>query len=147
MLCWNFVIDKFVSNVFFQVNFNAKFDIKNMFFNKTKLDTTKSVTDKSDITRSAITKFGIVATSYIRVHNDWPCHNQTLWLRNNQGFFQILSNNKSDFHAIVLRPCVRQKFPNFSFSRVSEMFGFQSSKIFWKYPVFSNLQKFWEKSS
>jgi hypothetical protein len=64
------VIDKFVSNVFFQVNFNAKFDIKNMFFNKTKLDTTKSVTDKSDITRSAITKFGIVATSYIRVHND-----------------------------------------------------------------------------
>lgn len=41
-----------------------------MFFNKTKLDTTKSVTDKSDITRSAITKFGIVATSYIRVHND-----------------------------------------------------------------------------
>jgi len=33
-----------------------------------------------------------------------------------------------------LRPCVRRKFPNFLFSRVSEIFGFRSSEIFWKKP-------------
>jgi len=37
-----------------------------------------------------------------------------------------------------LRPCVWQKFPNFSFSRVSEMFGFQSLEFFRKNPNFSN---------
>jgi hypothetical protein len=31
-----------------------------------------------------------------------------------------------------VRPCVRRKFPNFSFSRVSEMFGFRSSEFFRK---------------
>ena len=34
----------------------------------------------------------------------------------------------------LLRPCVRQKFPNFLLSRVSEMFGFWSSELFRKNP-------------
>jgi len=41
-----------------------------------------------------------------------------------------------------LRPCVRRKFPNFSFSRVSEMFGFRSSEIFRKKLEFSNSRNF-----
>jgi len=32
--------------------------------------------------------------------------------------------------SIFVRPCVRRNFPNFSFSRVSEMFGCRSSEIF-----------------
>jgi len=47
----------------------------------------------------------------------------------------------------VLRPCERQNFPDFTFSRVSELFGFQSSEFFWKNPVFPNSQKFCKKSS
>ncbi len=50
-----------------------------------------------------------------------------------------------DFSSSEVRPCERRKFPYFLFSRVSEMFGFRSSEIFWKYPVFSNSQKFCEK--
>jgi len=33
---------------------------------------------------------------------------------------------------LALRPCVRQNFPNFLFSRVLKMFGCQSSEKFWK---------------
>ncbi len=43
-----------------------------------------------------------------------------------------------------IRPCVRWKFPNFLFSRVSEMFGFLSSEFFWKKPEFSNKRNFRE---
>ncbi len=34
----------------------------------------------------------------------------------------------------LVRPCVRQNFPNFSFLQVSEMFGCRSSEIFRKKP-------------
>jgi hypothetical protein len=44
-----------------------------------------------------------------------------------------------------IRPCVRQNFPNFSFSRVWEMFGCQSSEIFRKKTEFLNSQNFCEK--
>jgi hypothetical protein len=46
---------------------------------------------------------------------------------------------------LKIRPCVRRKFSNFSFSRVSEMFGFRSSEIFRKKPEFSNSRNFCEK--
>ncbi len=46
-----------------------------------------------------------------------------------------------------VRPCERRNFPNFLFSQVSELFGYQSSEIFWKYPFFSNTQKFLKNSS
>ncbi len=54
------------------------------------------------------------------------------------------AENKVEW-SLKIRPCERQKFPNFLFSRVSEMFGFQSSENFRKYPVFSNSWKFREK--
>jgi len=44
-----------------------------------------------------------------------------------------------------LRPCVRQNFPNFLFSRVSEKFGCRSSEIFRKKTEFLNLRNFREK--
>jgi len=44
-----------------------------------------------------------------------------------------------------VRPCVRRNFLNFSFLRVSEKFGCQSSEIFWKKLEFSNSQNFREK--
>jgi len=46
---------------------------------------------------------------------------------------------------LKLRPCVRRKFLNVLFSRVSEMFGFRSSEIFRKKPEFSNSRNFREK--
>ncbi len=45
------------------------------------------------------------------------------------------------FDYFKLRPCERQNFPNFSFSRVSELFGYQSWEIFQKNPVFLNSRK------
>jgi len=45
---------------------------------------------------------------------------------------------------LLLRPCERQNFPNFSFLRVSELFGYQSLEIFRKYPV-SKFSKHYEK--
>jgi len=50
------------------------------------------------------------------------------------------------FWVITLRPCVRRKFPNFSFSRVSEMFGFRSSEIFWKKNGIFELAEFSRKT-
>jgi len=41
-----------------------------------------------------------------------------------------------------VRPRVRRKFPNFSFSRVSDMFGFRSPEIFRKKTEFSNSRNF-----
>jgi len=44
-----------------------------------------------------------------------------------------------------VRPCVRQNFPNFLFSRVSEKFGCQSSEFFGKKLKFSKSRNFREK--
>ncbi len=59
---------------------------------------------------------------------------------------QTSTANTDKLHK-TLRPCVRQKFLNFSFSWVLEMFGFWSSEFFPKNPNFSNSQKFLENSS
>jgi len=42
----------------------------------------------------------------------------------------LLSGSLRAKAACKLRPCVRRKFPNFSFLRVLEMFGFRSSEFF-----------------
>jgi len=51
------------------------------------------------------------------------------------------------FFSMNIRPCVRRNFPNFSFSRVSEMFSCRSSdsEIFQKKMEFLNPRKFREK--
>ncbi len=46
---------------------------------------------------------------------------------------------------LILRPCIRQNFPNFSFSRVWEMFGCRSSEIFWKKLEFLHSRHFLKK--
>jgi hypothetical protein len=46
---------------------------------------------------------------------------------------------------VSLRPCVRWKFPNFSFLRVSEMFGCWSSEFFWKKQNFQTRKIFAKK--
>ncbi len=48
---------------------------------------------------------------------------------------------------IGVRPCERQNFPNFSFSRVLEMFGFWSSVIYLEISGFFELAKISQKSS
>ncbi len=58
-----------------------------------------------------------------------------------------MSRMSRDFSMLKVRPCERRKFLNFSFSRVSELFGYQSWEIFWKNPFFPNSPKFCEKSS
>ncbi len=58
--------------------------------------------------------------------------------------FQFLQH-KATSQYLPLRPCVRRNFPNFSFSRVSEKFGYRSSEIFWKKPEFPNFGNFREK--
>ncbi len=46
--------------------------------------------------------------------------------------------------SIWLRPCERQNFPNFSYSHVSELFGFRSSEFFLEKP---GISEFIKKSS
>jgi len=58
---------------------------------------------------------------------DWSTLNKILKL-----YLSSFRNNTTFWveNVSLVRPCVRRKFPNFSFSRVSEMFGFRSSEIF-----------------
>jgi hypothetical protein len=57
-------------------------------------------------------------------------------------FFFTIVIHVSLFLLLILRPCVRRKFQNFSFLRVSEMFGFQSSEFLGKTRTFQNRKNF-----
>jgi len=57
-----------------------------------------------------------------------------------------MSRMSRDFSMLKVRPCERRKFLNFSFSRVSELFGYRSWEFFWKNPFFSEFAKIlWKK--
>jgi len=67
--------------------------------------------------------------------------NSAIWDQYKNFISESQNSNNLTFE---LRPCVRRKFPNFSFSRVSEMFGFRNSEIFRKkteFPNFGNFRK------
>jgi len=68
----------------------------------------------------------------------WWCSWFRMWM---------VDDNMTSFFKehILVRPCVRQNFPNFSFSRVSEKFGCRSSEIFRKKTEFLNSQNCCEK--
>ncbi len=58
---------------------------------------------------------------------------------------KAFENVKDIMKVLLVRPCVRQNFPNFLFLRVSEMFGCQSLEIFWEKTEFSNSRNFRKK--
>ncbi len=72
-----------------------------------------------------------------------------VWHQTNNGLtitnYCVFNRKQCHICVLALMPYVRQNFPNFSFSRVSEMFGCQSSEIFRKKNRIFELAKFLRK--
>ncbi len=88
----------------------------------------------------------LISAEHLKIIYVHQMHSKWIILHSNgESIFRQTSLHKANFIRCKIRPCIRQNFPNFLFSRVSEMFGCQSSEFFWKKTEFLNSRNFFVK--